>query len=61
MSLQYSGTNALKTDFTRTGKRTKMGAFTDFENSVVRYVKNNFMDGRRQVTIKKIFKKKKIK
>ncbi|KAG4100035.1 hypothetical protein H8356DRAFT_988502 [Neocallimastix lanati (nom. inval.)] len=48
MSLQYSGTNALKTDFTRTGKRTKMGAFTDFENSVVRYVKNNFMDGRRQ-------------
>jgi len=48
MSIQYSGTNALKTDFTRTGKRTKMGAMTDLQNSIVRYVKNNFMDGTRQ-------------
>jgi len=49
MSIQYSGTNALKTDFTRTGKRTKMGAMNDLQNSIVRYVKNNFKDGVRQV------------
>jgi len=48
MSIQYSGTNALKTDFTRTGKRTKMGAMTDLQNSIVRYIKNNFKDGTRQ-------------
>jgi len=48
MSIQYSGTNALKTDFTRTGKRTKMGAMNDLQNSIVRYVKNNFKDGARQ-------------
>ncbi|ORX50742.1 Phosphatidylinositide phosphatase SAC1 [Piromyces finnis] len=48
MSIQYSGTNALKTDFTRTGKRTKMGAMNDLQNSIVRYVKNNFKDGSRQ-------------
>jgi len=53
MSIQYSGTNALKTDFTRTGKRTKMGAINDLQNSIVRYIKNNFMDGVRQVNIKK--------
>jgi hypothetical protein len=49
LSMQYSGTGALKTDFTRTGQRTKAGAIQDGVNSVVRYVKNNFMDGPRQV------------
>lgn len=48
VSTSYSGTGALKTDFTRLGKRTKVGALMDFKNSVTRYVKNNFLDGSRQ-------------
>lgn len=48
MSRAYSGTGALKTDYTRTGKRSKEGALQDGVNSVVRYVKNNFLDGPRQ-------------
>jgi hypothetical protein len=47
-SLQYAGTGALKTDFTRTGKRTRMGAVKDGINSVTRYYYNNFVDGFRQ-------------
>lgn len=49
ISTQYSGTGALKTDFTRTGKRTKVGAMRDGINSLTRYYKNNFADGYRQV------------
>ncbi|KAJ3159758.1 Phosphatidylinositide phosphatase SAC1 [Geranomyces michiganensis] len=48
VSRQYSGTGALKTDFTRGGKRTRAGALQDFRNSAVRYFKNNFFDGARQ-------------
>lgn len=48
VSIMYSGTGALKTDFTRTGKRSRSGALQDFANSVTRYVKNNFYDGTRQ-------------
>ena len=48
-SVQYAGTGALKTDFTRTGKRTFAGLLQDGVNSMVRYWKNNFMDGKRQV------------
>ncbi|PWZ02824.1 putative SAC1-recessive suppressor of secretory defect [Testicularia cyperi] len=48
ISKAYSGTGALKTDFTRTGKRSKEGALQDGVNSVTRYVKNNFFDGARQ-------------
>jgi len=48
VSKSYSGTPALKTDFTRLGIRTKKGAFDDGVNSVMRYVKNNFLDGPRQ-------------
>eukprot|EP00127_Corallochytrium_limacisporum_P007238 Clim_evm11s244 gene=Clim_evmTU11s244 len=48
VSLHYSGTGALKTDFTRTGKRTMAGLLADGYNSAVRYYKNNFMDGFRQ-------------
>ncbi|GJN93420.1 hypothetical protein Rhopal_006475-T1 [Rhodotorula paludigena] len=48
VSRAYSGTGALKTDYTRTGKRSKEGALQDGINSVVRYVKNNFLDGPRQ-------------
>jgi len=48
VSRAYSGTGALKTDFTRLGVRTRRGAWDDFRNSVMRYVGNNFADGRRQ-------------
>lgn len=48
ISKAYSGTGALKTDFTRTGKRTKEGAIQDGINSVQRYIKNNYYDGSRQ-------------
>jgi len=48
VSKSYSGTGALKTDFTRTGNRTRAGAFQDLQNSISRYVRNNFMDGPKQ-------------
>lgn len=48
VSKSYSGTGALKTDFTRTGNRTRMGMVQDLNNSVTRYVRNNFLDGPRQ-------------
>lgn len=49
MSIQYSGTPALKTDFTRYGKRTFTGLMCDGYFSVKRYFLNNFYDGKRQV------------
>ncbi len=51
ISIAYSGTGALKTDFTRTGKRTRKGLLEDGLNSVMRYLKNNFFDGARQVRV----------
>ncbi|BGP02525.1 Phosphatidylinositol-3-phosphatase SAC1 [Rhodotorula toruloides] len=48
VSRAYSGTGALKTDYTRTGKRSKEGALQDGINSAIRYIKNNFLDGPRQ-------------
>lgn len=51
VSTQYSGTGALKTDFTRTGKRTKIGLLKDGINSLTRYYKNNLLDGFRQDSI----------
>jgi hypothetical protein len=48
VSKMYAGTGALKTDFTRTGKRTVSGAIQDGVNSVTRYCLNNFSDGVRQ-------------
>eukprot|EP00794_Sanderia_malayensis_P018849 gene18849-20747_t len=50
-SMQYSGTGALKTDFTRFGKRTRWGLIQDGINSAIRYYKNNFSDGFRQDAI----------
>uniref|UniRef100_A0A3P8WCK0 SAC1 like phosphatidylinositide phosphatase n=1 Tax=Cynoglossus semilaevis TaxID=244447 RepID=A0A3P8WCK0_CYNSE len=47
-AVQYAGTGALKTDFTRTGTRTKWGLMMDGWNSAIRYYKNNFSDGFRQ-------------
>ncbi|RIA87421.1 SacI homology domain-containing protein [Glomus cerebriforme] len=48
VSFPYSGTGAQKTDFTRTGSRTKKGAVVDLQNGLTRYVMNNYMDGARQ-------------
>lgn len=48
VSRSYSGTGALKTDFTRTGSRTRAGMLQDMSNSITRYIKNNFADGPRQ-------------
>ncbi|KAI8066468.1 SacI homology domain-containing protein [Gongronella butleri] len=48
LSLAYSGTRALKTDFTRVGRRTVRGAWDDLVSSLVRYMKNNYWDGARQ-------------
>lgn len=48
ISRLYAGTPALKRDFTRTGKRTKMGALDDGMNSLQRYYLNNFLDADRQ-------------
>lgn len=48
VSKTYSGTGALKTDFTRTGERTRAGMLQDGKNSITRYFKNNFLDGIRQ-------------
>lgn len=48
VSNAYSGTGALKTDFTRLGKRTKVGALSDLKNSITRYALNNLADGPRQ-------------
>jgi hypothetical protein len=44
ISLLYSGTPALKTDFTRLGKRTWKGMMDDSRNSITRYFINNFLD-----------------
>lgn len=48
VSCAYSGTGALKTDYTRTGKRSYRGALQDLRNSLTRYYKNNYSDGSRQ-------------
>ena len=48
VSTAYSGTGALKTDFTRLGERTKQGALNDLQNSIKRYYLNNLVDGCRQ-------------
>jgi len=48
MSTQYTGTGALKADFTRTGKRSTRGALDDGVNSLKRYYYNNFTDGQFQ-------------
>ena len=48
LSTLYSGTGAQKTDFTKTGKRTKQGAAKDLQISVTRYFLNNFEDPYKQ-------------
>ncbi|KMZ76273.1 Phosphoinositide phosphatase SAC6 [Zostera marina] len=48
ISIQYSGTPALKGDFVRYGKRTFQGIVNDGCNAMGRYYFNNFADGQRQ-------------
>ena len=60
ISTQYSGTGALKTDFTRTGKRTALGSIQDGINSVLRYYFGNFSDGNRQDSLDLLFGSYKI-
>lgn len=50
VSCAYSSTGALKTDFTRIGKRTRKGAISDAIKSLTRYYRNNLKDGTRQDT-----------
>lgn len=48
LAMAYVGTPALKTDFTRTGKRTLRGALKDAYHSSYRYLLGNFTDAFRQ-------------
>ncbi|CAD8054141.1 unnamed protein product [Paramecium sonneborni] len=45
ISLLYTGTGALKTDSTKKGKRTFLGAVEDGRRSIIRYFIGNFHDG----------------
>lgn len=49
----YGGSGALKSDFTRTNKRTRKGLVEDGIKSTLRYLKNNYFDGARQVCMVK--------
>lgn len=49
LSRLYSGTDAMKTDFTKTGKRTTKGALKDAKVGVQRYFLGNFYDSRKEV------------
>ncbi|GAB4848390.1 GTPase activating protein (GAP) for Rho1p [Ancistrocladus abbreviatus] len=51
ISIQYSGTDALKGDFVRYGQRTMQGVLKDGCNALVRYYLNNFVDGTKQDAI----------
>lgn len=42
------GTGAMKSGFTRTGKRTVGGMIDDGVKAVLRYYLNNFQDGKKQ-------------
>lgn len=48
LSQVYAGSGALKTDYTRTGKRSKAGMVQDGVRALRRYVYQNFLDGQRQ-------------
>ncbi|CAH8281143.1 unnamed protein product [Arabidopsis lyrata] len=51
ISIQYSGTPALKGDFVRYGQRTVQGVLQDGWNALARYYLNNFADGTKQDAI----------
>ncbi len=47
LSRLYSGTDAMKNDFTKTGKRTFSGALNDAKVGTKRYFLGNFYDSRK--------------
>ncbi|KAA8517776.1 hypothetical protein F0562_015263 [Nyssa sinensis] len=51
ISLEYSGTHALKRDLVRYGKQTMAGLIKDGMSAISRYYLNNFQDGIRQDAI----------
>lgn len=51
ISLEYSGTHALKRDLVRYGKQTMAGIIKDGMSAISRYYLNNFQDGVRQDAI----------
>ncbi|TKY58358.1 Phosphoinositide phosphatase SAC7 [Spatholobus suberectus] len=51
ISIQYTGTPALKGDFVRFGHRTIQGILNDGWNALLRYYLNNFCDGTKQDAI----------
>ncbi|XP_051131684.1 phosphoinositide phosphatase SAC8 isoform X2 [Andrographis paniculata] len=51
ISLEYSGTHALKRDLVRYGKQTMTGIIQDGMSAISRYYLNNFQDGVRQDAI----------
>ena len=51
LSQQYAGTGAMKSAFTRTGKRDIAGLIDDGVKSLTRYFLNNFRDGAKQDAI----------
>ncbi|KAI9149699.1 Inositol-1,4,5-trisphosphate 5-phosphatase 1 [Blastocladiella emersonii ATCC 22665] len=57
----YAGTGALKSGFTRSGKRTLAGLLDDSVKSVNRFVINNFQDKTRQDTIDALLGKTKTR
>lgn len=48
LSILYSGTPAMKTDFTATGKRTFKGGLKDAETAIKRFFLGHFYDNRKQ-------------
>ncbi|KAG1660814.1 hypothetical protein FOA52_010239 [Chlamydomonas sp. UWO 241] len=48
VSTQYAGTGAMKSMYTRTGKRTMGGIVDDGYKAVARFYLNNFQDGKKQ-------------
>lgn len=44
MSILYTSSNAMKTDFTRFGRRTYGGIFNDLKTFFCRYFWNNFLE-----------------
>ncbi|KAI3813668.1 hypothetical protein L1987_18397 [Smallanthus sonchifolius] len=51
ISIQYSGTPALKGDFVRVGRRTTRGVLKDGWNALMCYYLNNFVDGTKQDSV----------
>ena len=51
VSLLYAGSGALKTDYTRTGRRSRWGVLMDGINTLKRYYAQNFCDGDTQDAI----------